>query len=148
MSFEATIGFTLELALKDDGSIEGTLQAQTMQGTVSEGSFDKSTGRVEITFTQDDRSIQLSATVKDNTMTGTLEVAGGLLNITFEAKRGGGESPGEIAPKEEPELAPEQPTPTPAPADPVTGVPVANDPLHYISKQEKIVEEEDKAWAL
>lgn len=33
-------------------------------------------------------------------------------------------------------------------ASPVTGVPVADDPLYYIRDQEKIVEEEDKAWAL
>jgi len=33
-------------------------------------------------------------------------------------------------------------------ADPITGIPVADDPLYYIGKQDKIVEEEDKAWAL
>lgn len=33
-------------------------------------------------------------------------------------------------------------------ASPITDIPVADDPLYYIRDQEKVVEEEDKAWAL
>ncbi|MBI4560027.1 MAG: radical SAM protein [Candidatus Hydrogenedentes bacterium] len=35
-----------------------------------------------------------------------------------------------------------------AEAAPITNVPLTNDPLFYIRHQEKVVEEEDKAWAL
>ncbi|PCJ54715.1 MAG: radical SAM protein [Candidatus Hydrogenedentota bacterium] len=33
-------------------------------------------------------------------------------------------------------------------ATPVTDIPLVNDPLYYIKHQDKVVEEEDKAWAL
>jgi len=79
--------FTLHLTLEDDGSVSGSLESPTMKGEGTEGRFDRESGEIEITFREDGSAVTLTGTIENDTMTGVMRVAGGLLRIDFEATR-------------------------------------------------------------
>jgi len=120
--------FQLDLKL-EEGKVTGTLQSASMKGAEQDGTFNAETGEISLRFDDEAGSITVAGVIKDGVMTGTVEAAGGLLKINFEAARGeagvAAETPAEeaAAPPMQ-QTAPPPPPPPPAPpaaVDLVTG---------------------------
>jgi len=117
--------FTLDLALNADQTVSGTLESPTLKGTVAEGAFKADTRELTLRLDSESGPINVVASVGEGTMTGDLTVAGGLLTVKFEAKRGdppAATPESSAAPSPAPVQPPQPETPDAAPADPVSGV--------------------------
>ena len=76
---------TLTLELKDDGSVTGNVSGPMGEYPVSTGSFDASSGKLELTVEAEGQAASISATVQDGEMSGTVSLQG--MEIPFEATR-------------------------------------------------------------
>lgn len=134
--------FTLTLTLAADNSVKGRFESPTMKGDSTEGTFDRSSGALTMTFNLDRGAVKLTGAIRNGVISGSMDVASGLLQIRFEGrKEGGAEAPAAStasrggggrtgsgaatappATTPPPAAPPTPPTPPPAPpADPVSG---------------------------
>jgi len=82
-------GFVLVLALAPDGSVTGTVESGFGGGDVTEGRFDRKTGRLTFTFENRRMAMEFEGTVKGNTLTGEMQAGGGRFSFGLEATREG-----------------------------------------------------------
>ena len=78
--------FDLSIVVDDQGAVTGTLRTPMNSATITDGKFDKATGSLACTLTDSESGMtaSLSASVKDQAMTGTITIAAELLNVTLK----------------------------------------------------------------
>ena len=79
--------FTFVLTLADDGTVTGQVEVAVGLIEIDSGSFDKETGKLELTGSSGDLSVTISATIKDGKLTGKAIADGGALTLDIEATR-------------------------------------------------------------
>ncbi|UCD76415.1 MAG: S9 family peptidase, partial [Phycisphaerales bacterium] len=78
--------FDLSIEVDEEGAVTGTLRTPMNSATITDGKYDKATGSLTCTLTDSESGMtaSLSATVKDQTMTGTITIAAELLDVTLK----------------------------------------------------------------
>jgi len=103
---EGTDSFTLTLELQEDNAVTGSFKSNVVEGSVTEGSFNRETGAVTLTFSVAEGTVKLTGVIDGDAMNGAINVGDGLFTVSFNADRIGAEA-----------AAPERPAAA-APAEP------------------------------
>lgn len=126
--------FTLTLTLAADNTVKGRFESPTMKGDSTEGTFDRSSGALTMTFNLDRGAVKLTGAIRDGAISGNMEVASGLLQIRFEGRKEGGEAPAPATPARSGGRASGAEATTPPPAAPPTpSAPAAAPPADPVS---------------
>jgi len=76
------LAFTLNLKVAPDGSVTGSVVSAMGAGSISSGTYDKSTGQLAISITVGDQNATFSGTMKDGQGSGTWSAGGASGNWT------------------------------------------------------------------
>ena len=79
--------FTFNLKLGDDGIVTGSISSEAADGDLTDGKFDPKTGVITFTFDGDRATLDFSAKIVDNKMTGDVDINGGMFGFDFVAER-------------------------------------------------------------
>jgi dipeptidyl aminopeptidase/acylaminoacyl peptidase len=81
--------FTLSIRVARDGSVSGTLVTPIESGTITEGEFDRESGRLTCTIISSESGLQamLDVVIRDQSMTGSLSIQDLEMVLAIEAER-------------------------------------------------------------
>ncbi len=87
------VPFTLSISVADDGTVTGSVTSAMGSGGVTSGKYDKSSGRIEMTFTIGEKVITMTGTLKAGEASGTWTASDGAAG-EWSCKRTAGEAGG------------------------------------------------------
>lgn len=79
--------FSIILELEGDGKVKGTLQSRLGEGDIVDGKFSPEKKKLSFAFDTEQMTLEFSATVSKNSMSGTVDMGGGVYSFEFEATR-------------------------------------------------------------
>lgn len=77
----------MDLKLTASGKVSGTVRTDFGLSKISKGSFDAETGALEMTFKSDDMTGIFKLTLKDNAVTGTVDVGPGMILLDYSGEK-------------------------------------------------------------
>jgi photosystem II stability/assembly factor-like uncharacterized protein len=79
--------FTLTLKKGESGKLTGSLMTSRGETTISDGSFDEATGKLVLSGSNENSTVELAANLVSGALQGTITMGGGRFTIEFEAAR-------------------------------------------------------------